>query len=189
MKSRIKYISSLCNVLLIATLITTISACNKCKDVECDNEGICEKGICECTERVTDDFCSLQRQPKSITMTRVQISDVEFYVNREWDEDGSRPDVQLGIQKGRDVFLSFISNERFDNSPSSEFTFEDELKFDVANQSETYRFSLLDYDDGSYQEIFWCTANLYHSSNGLPDVFEYEYDAGVKLKVWLEYEF
>jgi hypothetical protein len=30
---------------------------------------------------------------------------------------------------------------------------------------------------------------LYHSKNGFPDIYEFEYASGAKITVWMDYEF
>ena len=106
-----------------------------------------------------------------------------------WDADSSMPDIFLGIQKGLEIDYFFISNELYNDASSDQFTFEDGLSIEIKSQRESYRFSLVDLDEEGYQEVFWCTALLYHSKNGLPDVYEYEFEKGETIKVWLEYEF
>ena len=110
-------------------------------------------------------------------------------VNDEWDPDGSLPDIFLGIQKGTDTHFAFTSEEVYTNTSADEFTFEEGLSMQIETQTEVFRFSLVDLDNGYGQEVFWCTAVLYHSKNGLPDVYEFEFQSGATIKVWLEYEF
>lgn len=45
-------------VAIVATL--TIVSCNQCKDVECLNGGICEKGTCECLTGFSGDSCQIE---------------------------------------------------------------------------------------------------------------------------------
>lgn len=49
---------TLLSVLLLSTLFVT--ACNKCKDTDCGDNGVCDKGKCRCTDGYDGEHCELE---------------------------------------------------------------------------------------------------------------------------------
>lgn len=49
---------TLLSVLLLSTLFVT--ACNKCKDTNCGDNGVCNKGKCLCTDGYDGEHCELE---------------------------------------------------------------------------------------------------------------------------------
>ncbi|MEZ4721090.1 MAG: calcium-binding EGF-like domain-containing protein [Flavobacteriales bacterium] len=186
--------SSLYNKLLLFLLLAVSSlffSCNKCKEVECKNDGVCVDGICDCPDAFTGDQCSLQKEPRSLVIQKVRISNVKDYLNYEWDEEEGEelPDVFLGIQKGIETKFWFTSREIYRNSNANTFEFSEEMGLTLDDIDLTLRFSLLDDDVTFSQELYWCTARLYWAKNQLPEVYTYVYNTGVKLEVWLDYRY
>ncbi|GAB5539722.1 MAG: hypothetical protein Salg2KO_18250 [Salibacteraceae bacterium] len=47
-------------VALIGAMTLTLTSCDECKDVTCDNGGVCEEGVCQCTDNFFGDACEVE---------------------------------------------------------------------------------------------------------------------------------
>lgn len=47
-------------VALVGALTLTLTSCDECKDVTCDNGGSCSEGTCECTDNFYGDACEVE---------------------------------------------------------------------------------------------------------------------------------
>jgi len=47
-------------VALIGAMTLTLTSCDECKDVTCENGGTCTEGVCECADNYYGDACETQ---------------------------------------------------------------------------------------------------------------------------------
>lgn len=47
-------------IALVGALTLTLTSCDECKDVTCDNGGTCAEGNCECTDTFYGDACEVE---------------------------------------------------------------------------------------------------------------------------------
>ena len=47
-------------IALVGALTLTLTSCDECKDVNCDNGGTCAEGNCECTDTFYGDACEVE---------------------------------------------------------------------------------------------------------------------------------
>lgn len=116
--------------LLFLIFLTTLLACSKdenppvvtdpCEEIICQNQGVCNDGICECPFGYEGDLCEIQRIPKKVTLTNFVITSFDIEKpdgSGSWDVNSDYPDLYLNFFIGneeisiyRDNFINEVSN-------------------------------------------------------------------------------
>lgn len=155
------------NLFAAFMLIFLLSACaDECKDVVCNNGGICVNGLCDCPDGFEGPSCDQETTPQSVRVGSISLTSVPPDNNgSNWDLfDG--PDVYYQITKDGDVIAE--SEVREDS-----FTAEWNAPISFNDPAEVYEIRVLDDDGVSNPEFVGGISFVpYRSNAGFPDTYE-----------------
>lgn len=127
--------------IFLLSILFIFSTCKKesdpCEFVVCENNGVCDSGICDCPDGYAGNDCSEVLQPIDVTISHMEILHFPTTNNSGygWDwNDG--PDLLLEIKNGNtvfwvsDVIMNADTNSVYDinNLPDFDFTEEYSVK-------------------------------------------------------------
>ncbi len=131
------------------------SSCkDKCKDVDCKNNGVCNEGVCECPAGFSGDDCSGLVTPTKVTITQIDIIDFPG------TDGGSNWDVVIDTDP--DIYLELIddgtsnvawTSSTFDNvADGTQFSING-LSIEITNVSDSYSIKMWDDDATSGDDL------------------------------------
>jgi hypothetical protein len=177
-------------------LVVFLASCDRCKNTICEN-GECERGFCKCPEAYVGDACEIQNRPETITLTRVEFTDLpeEIFINRKWDSDTStanafRPDVMLQIKLGNNTDEIFNSVERYPDAELTEFAFGEQMRVKISDGFPALNFHLADLDSDGPEFMYNVQVLGYYTpTNGFPSEVSGQNEDGAKSTLYLEYQY
>jgi len=175
---------------LLLFIIIIFSGCKKdpCKNIICENGGICINGACDCETGYTGPSCANQ-----ITPTKIKITDV--VVTRFPASDGGAswdifdgPDIYFEIFDGSVLLYShptFIE----DADPTVDYSFNFST-IDITDVTGEHTIQLMDYDDFSNDDFMGgIKFTPYNSTNGFPAKINLDAGAEVAFTLTVTYIF
>lgn len=169
---------------------------NPCGEINCQNGGKCENGICDCPPHFTGADCGQQITPIEIRINKIEVIQWPSQTpdGEDWDKGfciGPLPDIFAILRDDQEELLStaFVSESRED----SIYTYQDSFPVLTTNISSELNISLFDRDTGlclPSDSMGTVQAPLYFPTNDFPSILELSSDdPPIKVKVFVEYEF
>ena len=186
------------NLFLVLAVLLAF-ACNKedsdpCADVVCMNEGFCANGLCNCVDGYEGSDCSIQSDPKSITIERISIDGWPPVDENggAWDPIGNTgPDPAIRIVD-ESVTTRYTGDYYIDPQQGSVLDWYPNLKIDDP-AGEGITLLLLDFDGGdTYYTMGGVAFTLYTKEQNatFPEILRFEsVDGKITGEMELEYRF
>lgn len=150
--------------------LTFLASCKKdpCKNIVCENGGICVNGTCDCPEGYEGPSCGDQVTPDVIRLSSIKVTSFPPTDNGAGWDLTSGADIYVVLSKGNTVL--FNSSTYYQNASETQtYDFNVNGWIDLDDPNSTYNIRLFDYDDFDADD-FMGGYNFvpYSSTNGFP---------------------
>lgn len=178
-KNNMKFKSSLCSLFLMISLLAFScgnddSDENLCENIECNNDGICIDGSCNCATGFEGPTCDIQKTVVGVKLTQVTVKNfpVTDAFGGGWDDD-SKADITFQIVLGTDVL--YLHSPFVENANPDDDHFFQIPDLTLIDLNSDYVIEILDDDElegGTFDVIDSYIFSIYSESSGFPNRIE-----------------
>ncbi|GAB5538068.1 MAG: hypothetical protein Salg2KO_01710 [Salibacteraceae bacterium] len=121
----------------------------------------------------------MQNEPEAVIITSITIANLPeaIFVDQTWDEDTTtatayRPDVMLQVRLGTSQDILFTSIERYPDSDSTRFVFDEQMRIVISDGFPELRLTLADLDEPKPEVMYAINVpGYYRPTGGFPETF------------------
>ncbi len=144
-------------LLALAAVAIAFSSCkkDKCKDVNCYNDGICEDGNCQCPTKWTGNDCSEKRTPNSMRMNKIILKQFPTTDNgTPWDAGSSYPDVYVVLYDNQSQSIVWSSDVYYEEATSpGNYGFPIDGGHTINRVKDRWSIYVIDYDSADEDDV------------------------------------